>query len=190
MPNSSSPYSTLILIALMVAAFYFLIIRPNKKRQQAQIATMNSLTAGTRVLLTSGLFGTLVEVGQKQAVIELSPGVHLTVLKQAIARAVRPGDEDGDTDDDEAVAVEDDFDSPPVGPFRAADLRSDPTPDASTTGSSTTGGGTTGGSAANSGSTGSGAHAASDDTAGYGSSTFPVSDSDPRSGTNPTSPKD
>lgn len=92
--GNSSPYTTLILIALMVVAFYFLIIRPNKKRQQAQQATMNSLTAGTRVLLTSGFFGTLVEVGQKQAVIEVSPGVHLTVLKQAIARAVRDGDED------------------------------------------------------------------------------------------------
>jgi preprotein translocase subunit YajC len=114
MGNSSSPYSTLILIALMVLAFYILIIRPNKKRAQAQQQTMNSLTAGTRVLLTSGLFGTLVEVGQKQAVIELSPGVHLTVLKQAIARAVREGDEDTDDDDD---------DSPVEGSFeeRSAD---------------------------------------------------------------------
>jgi preprotein translocase subunit YajC len=108
MGNSSSPYSTLILIALMVLAFYILIIRPNKKRAQAQQQTMNSLTAGTRVLLTSGLFGTLVEVGQKQAIIELSPGVHLTVLKQAIARAVREGDEDTDDDDDDS-AIEGSF---------------------------------------------------------------------------------
>jgi preprotein translocase subunit YajC len=92
----------LILIALMVVAFYFLIIRPNKKRQQAQLQTMNSLTPGTRVLLNSGIFGTLVEVGDKQAVVELSPGVHLTVLKQAIARAVREGDEDSINEDDES----------------------------------------------------------------------------------------
>jgi preprotein translocase subunit YajC len=97
--GNSSPYTTLILIALMVVAFYFLIIRPNKKRQQAQQATMNSLTPGTRVLLTSGFFGTLIEVGPKQAVLEVSPGVHLTVLKQAIARAVREGDEDPLDDD-------------------------------------------------------------------------------------------
>lgn len=105
MQPNSSPYSTLILIALMVVAFYFLIIRPNKKRQQAQLKTMNSLTPGTRVLLTSGLFGTLIEVGERQAVLELSPGVHLTVLKQAIARTVQPSDEDSPEDEDE------DFDS-------------------------------------------------------------------------------
>lgn len=100
MGNSSSPYSTLILIALMVLAFYFLILRPNKKRQQAQQQTLSSLVPGTRVLLTSGVFGTLLEVGAKQAVIEISPGVQLTVLKQAIARPVRDGDEDSVVDDE------------------------------------------------------------------------------------------
>ena len=100
MGNSSSPYSTLILIALMVLAFYLLIIRPNKKRQQTQQQTLSSLVPGTRVLLTSGVFGTLVEVGLKQAVIELSPGVQVTVLKQAIARPVRDGDEDSVTEDE------------------------------------------------------------------------------------------
>ena len=102
MGNSSEPYSTFFLIALMVVAFYLLIIRPNKKRQQAQQQTLSSLTPGARVLLTSGVFGTLVEVGEKQAVLELSPGVHLTVLKQAIARTVREGDEDTAADDDYA----------------------------------------------------------------------------------------
>ena len=87
-------YTTLILIALMVVAFYFLIMRPQKKRQQAIQKTMNELQPGTRVMLGSGLFGTLVSVGTKQVVLEVSPGVEMTVLKQAIARTVAPGDED------------------------------------------------------------------------------------------------
>ena len=56
-------YSTLILIALMVVAFYFLIMRPQRKRQQAIQQTMNALTPGSRVMLGSGLFGTVVSVG-------------------------------------------------------------------------------------------------------------------------------
>lgn len=98
-PNSS-PASTFLLIALMVAALYLLIIRPNKKRQQAQQKTMSALTPGTRVLLTSGIFATIVELGERQAVLETSPGVQLTVLKQAIARTVLPSDEDSVTDDE------------------------------------------------------------------------------------------
>lgn len=90
----NSPYSSLILIALMVVAFYFLILRPQKKRQRAQQETMSSLVPGTRVLLGSGFFGTLVAIGEKQAVVELSPGVEITVLKQAIARTAVESDEE------------------------------------------------------------------------------------------------
>ena len=104
----NSPLSTILLIALMVVAFYFLLLRPQKKRQQAQQKTMNEIVPGTRVLLGSGIFGTIVSAGEKQAVLETSPGVHVTVLKQAIARVIRPGDEfseptEVDEVDDEVV---------------------------------------------------------------------------------------
>ena len=92
-------YSTLILIALMVVAFYFLIMRPQRKRQQAVAKTLSELTPGTRVMLGSGLFGTVVGVGQKQVVLEISPGTELTVLKQAVARVVTDEDEDVEVDD-------------------------------------------------------------------------------------------
>jgi preprotein translocase subunit YajC len=102
-------YSSLMLIALMVVAFYFLILRPQKKRQQAHQKTMTSLAPGTRVLLGSGIFGTITAIGDKQAVVELSPGVELTVLKQSIVRTVQEGDEDTewDSSDDEPDAFDD-----------------------------------------------------------------------------------
>ncbi len=93
-------FNTLILIALMVVAFYFLIMRPQKKRQQALAKTMRELEPGTRVLLGSGIFGTIVSVGAKQAVVETSPGVQLTVLKQAIVRTVTDTDEDAVGEDE------------------------------------------------------------------------------------------
>src|SRR3954467_8772218 len=93
-------YSTLVLIALMVVAFYFLIMRPQKKRQQAMQKTMRELQPGTRVLLGSGVFGTILSVGAKQATLEVSPGSELTVLKQAIVRVVPPADEDQPDEDD------------------------------------------------------------------------------------------
>jgi preprotein translocase subunit YajC len=101
-------YSTLILIALMVGAFYLLIMRPQRKRQQALAKLVSELTTGTRVMLGSGLFGTVVAVGEKQVVLEISPGAELTVLKQAVARIV--------TEDEEDVEVEDvdDLDSDEV----------------------------------------------------------------------------
>jgi preprotein translocase subunit YajC len=110
-PNAGvmDQYSTLILIALMVVAFYFLIMRPQRKRQQEIQRVLGALTPGQRVMLGSGLFGTVLSVGEKQVVLETSPGNELTVLKQAVARVVTDSDEDTaldgtDLDDDALVA--------------------------------------------------------------------------------------
>ncbi len=108
------------MIALMVVAFYFLLIRPQKKRQQAQQKTMNELEPGTRVLLGSGIFGTVVSVADKQAVISTSPGVELTVLKQAIARIIQPGDEFGEPIVSIEEAPEDPY-AEPSGPVEPTD---------------------------------------------------------------------
>jgi len=123
-------YTTLILIALMVVAFYFLIMRPQKKRQQAIQKTMNELQPGTRVMLGSGVFGTLVSVGIKQVVLEVSPGVEMTVLKQAIARTVAPGDEDSEFDEleeyDDSEVVEDEPSSIESSPIESSSVESSP----------------------------------------------------------------
>lgn len=84
------PLTTGLLIALMVASFYFLIIRPNRKRQADQERLADSMQPGTRVLLNSGIYGTVADVGQKQVSVELAPGVQILVLKQAILQVITP----------------------------------------------------------------------------------------------------
>ena len=118
---ASNQYSTLILVLLMVVAFYFLILRPQKKRQQALAKMTRELQPGDQVLLGSGLFGTLVSLGTKQAVLEIAPGVELTVLKQAIVRRATEADVDavssdevGDELEAEATATYDSGDPEPV----------------------------------------------------------------------------
>jgi len=132
-------YSTLIFIGLLVAAFYFLILRPQRKRQQAMQRTMNALSPGDRVMLASGLFGTVLSVGSQQVLLEISPGAELTVLKQSISRIVTPGDEDNleeesELDEVDAAAMED---SAPEEPreFQPERPHEEPTP---TTGTDTT----------------------------------------------------
>src|SRR6185295_2304747 len=56
---------------------------------------------GDRVMLASGLFGTVVSVGAKQVVMEISPGTELTVLRQAISRIVTEADEDSADEQEE-----------------------------------------------------------------------------------------
>jgi preprotein translocase subunit YajC len=100
-------YSTFIFIALLVLAFYFLILRPQRKRQQALQQTMNAISPGSRVMLGSGLFGTVMSVGPRQVVLEISPGAEITVLKQAISKIVTDDDEDRLDEQDELDEQED-----------------------------------------------------------------------------------
>ena len=136
-------YSTFIFIALLVVAFYFLILRPQRKRQQAMQQTMNAISPGSRVMLGSGLFGTVVSVGPRQIVLEVSPGAEVTVLKQAISKVVTDDDEDRFDEQDEldeeadSAALEEQFELPSERPVEepttastepAAEPDSSPTP--------------------------------------------------------------
>jgi preprotein translocase subunit YajC len=136
-------YSTFIFIALLVVAFYFLILRPQRKRQQTMQQTMNAISPGSRVMLGSGLFGTVVSVGPRQIVLEVSPGAEVTVLKQAISKVVTDDDEDRFDEQDEldeepdSAALEEQFELPSERPVEepttastepAAEPDSSPTP--------------------------------------------------------------
>jgi len=98
----------LIYIAIFAVLIYFLMIRPNKKRQDEQRKMMDAMKPGSRVMLTSGIFGTLQAVGEKQMVVELAPGVAITVVKQAIMKAVPEEEEEFEyTDEDTIEPAED-----------------------------------------------------------------------------------
>ncbi len=129
-------YSTLILIALMVVAFYFLIMRPQRRRQQEIQRTLSALVPGQRVMLSSGLFGTIAGVGAKQIVLEISPGIELTVLKQAVARVVTEADEDSEADEVADFDDVSDADAPlPVEPEPLRPVNEDRDPPATGSGS-------------------------------------------------------
>lgn len=87
-------YGSIILIVLMIIAFYFLIMRPQRRRQAQQQELINAIQAGSRVVTTTGIYATVVAVGEKQIVLETAPGTQITMLKQAVGRVVREDEED------------------------------------------------------------------------------------------------
>ncbi|MCL2316085.1 MAG: preprotein translocase subunit YajC [Actinomycetia bacterium] len=84
----------LFLGAIFVAFIYFMMIRPQKKRTDEQKAMMANLGPGARVLLSSGIIGTIQAMGDAQVVVELAPGTDVTVLKQVIVKVMKPEDEE------------------------------------------------------------------------------------------------
>lgn len=86
--------TTVGLIAVMIVGFYFLVIRPTRNRQKEQARTQESATEGARVMTASGVLGTVVRMGEKQALLEVSPGVTITVVRQAIVSVLSDDDPD------------------------------------------------------------------------------------------------
>ncbi|CAB4671649.1 unannotated protein [freshwater metagenome] len=73
-------------LILMAAAFWFLIIRPNRKKQAAMVAMIAALGPGARVITSSGVKGTIISMGDSEVVLEIAPGVHTTWTKGAITK--------------------------------------------------------------------------------------------------------
>lgn len=98
----------LLPIVLIVVVFYLLILRPARRRQQAAARLQGGLNVGDRVMLTSGVFGTVSGLADETFDIEVATGVVLTVHRQAVAKVVEPAPEHGsgavdeaDTDDEQ-----------------------------------------------------------------------------------------
>ncbi|WP_316669075.1 preprotein translocase subunit YajC [uncultured Propionibacterium sp.] len=115
----SSTY-LIIMIVLMVALMYFMVMRPQKKQMERQREMLNQVGEGTRVMLTSGLFGTIRATGETQAVVELAPGVDVTILRQAISKVVKSEDEEFEFADEAEPAVEDGAEPEPAADEGAA----------------------------------------------------------------------
>lgn len=73
----------LLLIALV---FWFLIVRPQRRRQQALVATQSSLDVGSEVMLGSGIYGTVASLEDETIHVEVSPGTVMKVARQAVVK--------------------------------------------------------------------------------------------------------
>ena len=101
---------SLLFFAVILVAFYFLIIRPqrNRARQAAQLQAR--LVPGVEIMTTAGMFGRVIEVNDDGVVLEISPGVQARFAKAAVGRIVTADDaaaEDSDGSDDSAAEVAD-----------------------------------------------------------------------------------
>ncbi|SHI31612.1 preprotein translocase subunit YajC [Cruoricaptor ignavus] len=76
---------TMLMMAIMFAAFYFLMIRPQMQRQKKEKNFQDSLKVGSRVVLTSGLHGRIAQIQDDGFIIETLSG-KLKFEKAAVSR--------------------------------------------------------------------------------------------------------
>lgn len=77
-------FGTLLPLILMFAIFYFLLIRPQQKRQKAVTQMQNDLKKGDKVVTIGGLHGMIDAIDEGRIVIKCGDGSRLTYDRQAI----------------------------------------------------------------------------------------------------------
>lgn len=92
--QSGSNVTFLISLVLMVAIFYFLLIRPQQRRVRQQRSLVESLHVGDEVITIGGLFGTILEIEDETITLDAGAGTRLRYLKQAVARKFVEENED------------------------------------------------------------------------------------------------
>ena len=92
--------STLLPLLAIFLVFWLLIIRPQRRRAAALQELRSALTPGDRVMMTAGIFGTLVSVEGDSARVEVSDGVVLEIATAAVASVERttPAESQGPDD--------------------------------------------------------------------------------------------
>ncbi|HKE98286.1 MAG TPA: preprotein translocase subunit YajC [Actinomycetes bacterium] len=81
MPNAAP---NLILFVLLFGALYFLLIRPQRRRFEAQRQMQASLQLGDEITTSGGLVGTIRRLDPDVLTVELSPGVEARVKRQFV----------------------------------------------------------------------------------------------------------
>lgn len=99
--KSGNPAFTFVILAVLVGLFYVLIMRPQRNRQRKAMQTQSQVMPGQRVRTTAGMYGTVVSGDDRDVVVEIAPGVQVTMLRRAIMEVVSddsmPSHEDIDT---------------------------------------------------------------------------------------------
>ena len=84
---------TLLPFILMFAVFYFLLIRPQQKRQKARNAMLNALKKGDKVVTIGGLHGTIAEITDDIVVLRVNDSTKLTFERAAVNTVVNSAPE-------------------------------------------------------------------------------------------------
>jgi preprotein translocase subunit YajC len=75
-------------LAVLAVLFWFLIIRPQRRRAQLQNQIVDTLERGQDVVTAGGLYGRIKEVGDEDVQLEIAPEIVVRVDKRAVSQVV------------------------------------------------------------------------------------------------------
>lgn len=83
--QQGNPLLSLLPLVLIFVVFYFLLIRPQQKRQKKHQKLLQALNRGDQVITSSGIHGTIANVKERTVIVVIADGVKVEIEKSHIA---------------------------------------------------------------------------------------------------------
>ena len=86
-----SPFGFLMPMIIIFVAFYFLLIRPQQKKQKQHTELVSALQVGDEVLTAGGILGKVTGVSEHYAVVQVSDDTKIKIQKSSVSAVVPKG---------------------------------------------------------------------------------------------------
>lgn len=91
-PAGGSQFQFMGMMAILFAIMYFLMIRPQKRREKERKEMINSVKSGARVLLTSGFIGEVIEVRENTLIVRIAENTKVELVRAGISQILEKGE--------------------------------------------------------------------------------------------------
>ncbi len=89
--GASGGYTSLIMMVLFGVVFYFLLIRPQNKRQKEHKSMLASIEKGAEVVTSGGILGKVNKISDNFIVLNVAQGVEMKFQKHAVTATLPEG---------------------------------------------------------------------------------------------------
>ena len=93
-----------IYLVILVAAFYFLIVRPQRRQSMVRRQLLNAVDVGDEIVTSGGIYGTVVSIEEDSLEVQIADGIVIKLARGAVAAKVAPDspddEDDGEYEDD------------------------------------------------------------------------------------------
>ena len=90
--SGGSPLQFPIMMVILFAIMYFMMIRPQKRREKARKEMIASVKTGSRVLMTSGIMGEIINVKESTLMVRIAENTKIEVVRAAISQVLEKGE--------------------------------------------------------------------------------------------------
>ena len=87
--QGQNPFVQMAPMILIFVMFYFILIRPQRKKQQELAAQISSLKGGDQIVTTGGIYGVVSSLQEKTITLKIADNVKIKIDKAAVATIVK-----------------------------------------------------------------------------------------------------